>query len=107
MGMIFYWHWEAMLVSYLATRVLTLPFHGLPELLRTSTFRVAIIPASSQEDNFKLSNNSDRQWAWKDRIEPYLDEYWSDTSLIKLLETDPEIAIYENFFSVRYLVEYI
>jgi hypothetical protein len=100
--MIFYWHWEAMLVSYLATRVITLPFQSLPEMLRTTTFRLAIVPDSSHEDNFKLSNNPDWQWAWKDRIQPYLEEYRRHPRLITLLETDPEIAVYDNFFAVRY-----
>ena len=33
-GTMIYWHWEAMLLSYLATRVTSLPFIDIPVLLK-------------------------------------------------------------------------
>jgi hypothetical protein len=39
-----YWHWEAMLISYLATRVIVLPFNSIPELLDKSDFLIALNP---------------------------------------------------------------
>ena len=37
-GTMMYWHWEAMLISYLATRVVVLPFTNIPELVANSQF---------------------------------------------------------------------
>ena len=52
-GTIMYLHWEAMLISYLATRVTVLPFNGVPDLVRKSQFRIIVTPGSSYEDDFK------------------------------------------------------
>jgi hypothetical protein len=32
-GTMIFWHWEAMLISYLATRVISLPFKNIPGLV--------------------------------------------------------------------------
>ena len=41
-GMLLFWHWEAMLISYLAARKTVLPFENVEELVRTSNFRIAL-----------------------------------------------------------------
>ena len=69
-----YWHWEAMLISYLTTRVIVLPFDGVAGLLNTP-FQIALNPGSSYEDAFKTSTDPTWQEAWTDRIQPYLDDY--------------------------------
>ena len=42
-GTMVYWHWEAMLISYLATRVTVLPFNNIPELIALSEVQIASI----------------------------------------------------------------
>ena len=74
LGALLYWHWEAMLISYLATRVIVLPFDGVPGLL-TTPFQIALNPGSSYEDAFKTSQDPFWQEAWNERIKPYLDDY--------------------------------
>ena len=32
-GTLMFWHWEAMLISHLATRVKVMPFNGIPDLV--------------------------------------------------------------------------
>jgi hypothetical protein len=103
--MIFYWHWEAMLVSYLATRVIVLPFNSIAELVRTSNdYRMYVSVGSSMEDSFKRSTDPDWQKAWTEKIEPYLDEYKVNRGhkKIELAKRDPTLAIYDNFFGMRY-----
>ena len=67
--------WNANLISYLSTQKTQLPFNNLGELLDTTNYKIAILPESSAEDDFKLSKDSNRQEAWTDRIEPYLDMF--------------------------------
>ena len=40
MGMVLYWLWEAMLISYFSAAKLTLPFNNLEELLLQSDSQV-------------------------------------------------------------------
>ena len=74
-GAVLYWYWEAMLISYLATRVIVLPFDGIATLLTKSDFQIAIMPGSGHEDAFKFSTDDIWQRAWKERIQPYLEDY--------------------------------
>ena len=74
-GAVIYWHWEAMLISNLSTRVITLPFNGLETLLTQSDFKIAVKPGTSFVDAFKHSTNPVWQSAWTNRIQPYLNDY--------------------------------
>ena len=65
-----------MLISYLATSVIVLPFDGIASMLTKSrSFRIAVMPGSGHEDAFKFSKDPVWQEAWTDRIEPYLEFY--------------------------------
>ena len=46
-SILIFYHWEAMLISYLATRVIVLPFNNIRELVDQSTFVIALFPGSS------------------------------------------------------------
>ncbi len=35
-GALVYWHWEAMIISFLAVRTIVLPFHSLEDLLENT-----------------------------------------------------------------------
>ena len=39
-GGLVYWHWEAMLISYLSVRTITLPFRSLEDLLYNTDYKV-------------------------------------------------------------------
>ena len=98
-----------MLVSYLATRVITLPFTNLRELLDESDFLIALNPGSSLEDAFKFSTDPAWQQAWKTRIEPYLQnyiEYPDSESITQVPLNNPSIAMYNNYFSISTYPEY-
>ena len=74
-SVLIYWHWEAMLISYLATRVIVLPFNNIPELVENSNFKISLNPGTSFEDAFKFATDTHWKIAWKERIKPFLDDY--------------------------------
>ena len=106
-SILLYYHWEAMLISYLATRVIVLPFNGIKELVDKSSFLIALNPGSSYEDAFKYANEPDWQAAWTSRIEPYLEDYKDGSSrMIQYPLAESNIALYDNFFAASAFPEY-
>ena len=102
-SILLYYHWEAMLISYLATRVIVLPFNGIKELVDKSSFLIALNPGSSYEDAFKYANEPDWQAAWTSRIEPYLEDYKDGSSrMIQYPLEDSNIALYDTFFAAQF-----
>ena len=67
--------WNANLISYLATHNIHYPFDGLETLLSGTDLKIAVLPGSAHQDNFALSAKWMHSQAWKERIEPFLDEY--------------------------------
>ena len=76
-GFMLYLQWEAMLISYLARRVINVPFDGISTLVTATDFKITLMPGTSIEDAFKTSTDPFWQKAWTDRIEPFLDGYKS------------------------------
>ena len=73
-GTMIFWHWEAMLISFLATRVISLPFKAILDLVANTQFQIILRPGTSFEDAFKTSPDPIWQAAWIDRIQPHLEE---------------------------------
>ena len=67
-GTMIFWHWEAMLISYLATRVTSLPFKDITDLVVNTQFRIITLPGSSYEDDFKSSTDPIWKAAWTDKV---------------------------------------
>ena len=67
--------WNANLISYLSTQKTNLPFHSLDGLLDSTSYKIAIISGSAQEDYFKLSADPVKQKAWTERIKPFLNYF--------------------------------
>lgn len=101
-GVVVYYYWEAMLVSYLSTRFVVLPFTNIRELVENSDYKIGLIRGSSHESYFKTSSDPIVQKAYSERIEPYLDDFapFYD-NMNALLLTDESLAIYQNFFGGR------
>ena len=101
-SMLLFWHWENMLISYLATRKIVLPFTNVEELIKTTNFKIALNPGSFAEDSFKYSTNPFWQEAWKERIEPDLQDYFGFyAEMMKFPIEDSSIALYDDFFTQR------
>ena len=99
-GTMIFWHWEAMLISYLATRVISLPFQDIPDLVANTQFRIILMPGTSYEDDFKTSTDPTWQTAWTDRVQPHLEEHdgFLTQDLADLLTMDGASAWYTNYF---------
>ena len=122
-GFMLYLQWEAMLISYLAQRVTVIPFDSIPKLVADTDFKISLMPGTSFEDVFKTATDPYWQKAWNDRIEPFLEDYrpyygnsikshqvinlllqrffsLDDFTYIDIPMENPDIAMYDNYFSV-------
>ena len=75
MSILIYYYWEAMLVSYLAARIIVLPFTGIETLMADSEYLIAVWPGTYSQDVFESSIDPVWQKAWTERMEPYMDDY--------------------------------
>ena len=67
-GLLCYFHWEAMLISYLAQRVTPIPFTNMQELY-DSDYILSTTPGTSNFDSFKFGNEVWKK-IYKDKLEP-------------------------------------
>ena len=74
-GFLLYLLWEAMLISYLARRVINIPFNDISSLVTKSDFKIAVRLGTSMEDAFKTATDPIWQRAWSDRMESFLPDY--------------------------------
>jgi hypothetical protein len=105
-GALIYYHWAAMLISYLSIcpfHSCHIPFNSLREMYEKSNYRLVLVPGGSYEDAFKLSSDTLWQNIYMDRIKPYLEEYkaYGYGSLVsqQALEGD-HTAVYRNYLEV-------
>ncbi len=102
--MMVYWYWEAMLISYLATRVISLPFRDIQGLVESSDYRIAAIPDSTLEMDFKFAKDVTWQRAYRERLRPHLEEYRGALEdRIKYASEESSTALYDNYFSIMFL----
>jgi len=99
---IIYLQWEAMLITYLSTRVITLPYDSIDGLMENSDHKLALLPGSSYEDDFKNAANPLWRKAYTERIQPNLGSYKATDlppydHLKKLILENPDMALYNNF----------
>ncbi len=99
-GMLTYYYWEAMLISYLSTRVILLPFTNVEELVMFTNYKILVPPGTISEDKFKYDTRSLWMKAWTDRVQPYLLPSDVNTAdIIKHIMSDPNAAIYSDWDS--------
>ena len=65
--------WNANLISYLATDRINFPFDNIENLLKLSSYKIAIESGTVSEDYFRLSKGPIIQKAWTERIKPHLE----------------------------------
>ena len=65
--------WNANLISYLATDIINFPFDNLENLLKLSSYKIAVESGTYSEDYFRLSKDPIIQKAWTERIKPHLE----------------------------------
>ena len=101
-GTMIFWHWEAMLISYLATKTISLPFKDITGLVENTQSQIILRPGSTVEDAFKTSSDPIWQAAWTDRIQPHLEEHvgFTDQELADKLIKDESSAWYDFYLGV-------
>ena len=73
-----------------------MPFESLEKLLQATNFKIAIIPESAQEDNFKLSSDPIKRKIYNQRIKPYLYDFDSYSGRCIWIANFISIPIYQN-----------
>ena len=98
-GTMIFWQWEAMLISYLATKTISLPFKDITDLVSNTQFRIILLPGTSLEDHFKTSTDPIWQTAWTDRVKPHLKEHVGLTDLEFLDKTaEEDLTAFYTFY---------
>ena len=98
--------WEAMLITYLSTRVISLPFDNLQTLLENTDYRIILMPESSFEDVFRQSTDPVRQKAYQENIKPNIElmktksSSWVDHA-VNMLKNEKNIAIYSGYSTIE------
>ena len=108
-GILTYWHWEAMLISYLSTRFIVLPFNTIPELIDRTAFKIHMFPGSSYVAAFQQADDFYWKEAYRERIEPHFKPEFSEYStqdFIRYIIDNEDAAYYDNYDSVRSYTEY-
>ena len=70
---ILYLQWEAMLITYLSTRVIVMPFYSVQELLDATDYQIVIGPGTSYEDAFRYSSDPMMKRAYDENIAPNIE----------------------------------
>ena len=77
-SVVLYYNWEAMLVSYLAARFVSLPFTSIETLLSDTNYKIFIEPGTYAQTSFETAINPTWQTAWSERIKPNLEDYTTE-----------------------------
>ena len=95
-----YYHWEAMLVSYLATRKTVMPFAGLDDMYSNTNYRLALLPATTYEDSFRFSRDPLLKSIYEERFLPHREEYMNYenrlTDMAHFIREDSSTALYDS-----------
>ena len=96
-GLLCYFHWEAMLISYLAKIVIPVPFSSMQELYK-SDYRLTTLAGSSYFDAFK---NGDELWQLihREKLEVVNQYCGSADDCLNWLLLDAKNAVYFDYKS--------
>ena len=74
-SVLMYFLWEAMLVSYLAVQITTLPFTGMETFLSSSNYKMLTRPNSYTQTVFEFAMDPTWKAIWTERLEPYVEYF--------------------------------
>ena len=94
-GLLCYFHWEAMLISYLARIVISIPFSNMQELY-DSDYQVNTLAGSVYYDAFKYGNDL-WQMILKEKLEKVDHDCSSTEDCRNWLLLDAKNALYFGF----------
>ena len=93
-----------MLISYLSTWNIVLPFKNIPEFLSKTNYKVATSPGSSYMDAFKLSNDSDWKLIWNERMKLFIEDYRNyvpENDWMSILKDISDMALYYDYNAIK------
>ena len=103
--MFLHFYWEAQLISYLTARKTILPFKNVEDMYENTDFRIALIPSTTYEDNFKYSNDPKWVKVYEERFKPHIEEYMAYenylTDMAHFIKNDYATALYDSFDPIR------
>ena len=78
-----------------------LPFTTVEDMYKNTQFRLAMIPATSYEDNFKYSPDPMWQKIYAERIQPHLQEYADyQEQMVHFIEDDFTTALWDSYIPI-------
>ena len=96
-GMVIYNLWDAMLMSFLASRKTYLPFQTIEELLENSHYKLVLSKnAGVYLDRFRHTRDPVRTALWKRDVEPNLHEMPLYQNLADYIVDNPFVAAYHD-----------
>ena len=94
-GLLCYFHWEAMLISYLAKIEIPIPFSNMQELYN-SEYQVTTLAGSSFSDAFKNGNEL-WQLIYRDKMEVVNEYCGSNEDCLNWLLQNDKNAVYYDY----------
>ena len=94
-GLLYYFHWEAMLISYLAKIVTPIPFSNMHELYK-SDYQVTTLAGSALVDVFRYG---DELWQliYREKLELTNKYCNGPNQCVDIVLMDPKNAAYFNY----------
>ena len=81
-----------------------MPFDSLTDMYLNTDFRLAVIPSTVYEDDFKFSKEALWQGIYNDRIKPYLTEYENHFSdMVYFIREDFSTALIDGYIPITYV----
>ena len=77
-----------------------MPFTTIEDMYQNTDFRLALVPSTTYEDNFKYSPDPLWQTIYKERLEPHLAEYdgsVSVTDMVDFIRDDFATAVFDGY----------
>jgi ABC-type amino acid transport substrate-binding protein len=94
-GALIFWHWEAMLISFLAVRKIVLPIRTLQDLSLRSDYAFMVQKNMIYEDLFRYATDPVSLKIWKEKMEQNIDQYPSnEKEMVQILLRRSNLVIY-------------
>ena len=94
-GLLCYFHWEAMLISYLAKIVIPIPFSNMQELYK-SDYQLGTLAGSAYLDAFKYGNELWQQ-IYREKLNVEDHNYATAEGCLSWMLLDAKNAVYYEY----------
>ena len=102
-GMIFFYHWDAVLIAHMSVKNINSPLKNLKELSESPQFKFIVSQGTAHLDYFRYSNDPINSKLWNDKILPYFDDLPRYHEIEKRILNDPYTVAY--FDSIMKMTE--